>query len=401
MTNSSETSAQPTTDVPSVDYDHHIDSDLRPLWKHMRQTCPVAFSPHHGGFWIASTYDTISEVAHDPQTYSSTYVTVPPQLGIGEMGFPPLTINPPEHGPIKGVLTTAFTVPKVAQLEPMVTGIIDDALDALAGKTSFDASDEFARVVPLLTIARLLGLPAEDDAKFTDWVYRMIELAGEDESFVAGMELLEYFNDKLAERQQQPGTDLISYLIKAEVEGRMLDDAEIILASMALLLAGIDTTWSTLAGAILHLAKHQDHQQALRDHPEAIPTACEEFLRYYAPVTVARQATADRQLAGCPVQAGQMVLMPFASANRDETRFENADQLIMDRSPNRHLAFGVGIHRCLGSNLARMELRLALAAFLQRVPHFSLDVSKPMRWSQGQIRGPRALPIIVDASAAG
>ncbi|WP_158085892.1 cytochrome P450 [Mycobacterium arosiense] len=321
-------------------------------------------------------------------------------MGIGDMGMPPLTTNPPEHGPIKGVLTTAFTVPKVAQLEPMVSAIIDAALDAVADKSSFDASHEFARVVPMFTIARLLGLPAEDDAKFTDWVYRMVELAGEDESFVAGMELLEYFNDKLTERQKRPGTDLITYLTQAEADGRMLDDAEIILASMALLLAGIDTTWSTLSAAILHLAKHPDHQQALRDHPEQILTACEEFLRYYAPVTVARQATTDQQLAGCPVQAGQMVLMPFGSANRDETRFENADQLVLDRTPNRHLAFGVGIHRCLGANLARLELRLALNAFLQRVPSFSLDVSKPVRWSQGQIRGPRTVPIIVDASAA-
>jgi cytochrome P450 len=133
----------------------------------------------------------------------------------------------------------------------------------------------------------------------------------------------------------------------------------------------------------------------LRDNPDMMVAAVEEFLRFYAPVTVAREATGDVQLQGCPVTAGQMVLLPFASANRDANVFDDPDELILDRTPNRHLAFGLGIHRCLGTNLARLELRMALSAFLRRVGPFSLDPDGTVEWAIGQIRGPRTVPLIV------
>lgn len=380
-----------------VEYNHHDDVDILPRLKEMRETCPVAHSPHHGGFWIASTHAAISEVVHDPKSYSSKFVTVPRHEAIGDLAMPPLTMDPPEHGPIKRVLTTAFTVAKTAQLEPMVIDLVEQTLDAVADKRSFDAADDFARVLPTLTIARLLGLPAEDDVKFADWVHRIIVLAAEDESAIALMEVMEYLAGVVEERQQEPGTDLISYLISAEVEGAKLDDVEIILASVTLLLAGIDTTWRTLSAAIMHLAEHPEQQQTLRDNPDMMVAAVEEFLRFYAPVTVARETTGDVELQGCPVKSGEMVLIPFQSANRDPNAFPDPDELILDRSPNRHLAFGLGIHRCLGTNLARLELRTGLTAFLRRIGPFSLDPDGSVEWARGQITGPRTVPLLVSS----
>lgn len=378
----------------SIDYDHFADVNLFPVWKHLRETCPVAHSDDMEGFWIASRHAEIAAIARDPELFSSRYVTVPPQNLLGDLALPPLTLDPPEHGPIKAVLTSAFTPKRVAPLEPVVREIVVDAIGMFATKGACDASHEFARVVPLYTIARLLGLPKEDDPKFTDWVHRAIELQGTDESLIAGFEVLEYFSELVEQRQASPGEDFVSYLTQAEIDGEPMADSDIILSSMSVLLAGIDTTWSVLGFAIKHLAEDQELQQRLREDPGLIESAREEFLRFYAPVTVARQATRDTERGGCPIKAEEMVLIPFPSANRDPEAFPDPDTFDVERSPNKHVAFGLGVHRCLGVNLARLELSIALEELLARIPQWRLDPAGEVRWAVGQIRGPRALPIL-------
>jgi cytochrome P450 len=162
-----------------------------------------------------------------------------------------------------------------------------------------------------------------------------------------------------------------------------------------LLLAGIDTTWSAIGSSIWHLASHPHDRSRLVDDPALLPTAMEEFLRAYAPVTMARLVVADMEWNGCPMKADDWVLLPFPAANRDPEVFERADEVVIDRVHNRHAAFGLGIHRCIGSNLARMELRTALECWLQRYPDFSLADPEAVSWSGGQIRGPRLLPVRV------
>ena len=158
-----------------------------------------------------------------------------------------------------------------------------------------------------------------------------------------------------------------------------------------LLIAGIDTTWSAIGAALWHLAEHPADAARLRADPALMPTAIEEFLRAYAPVTMAREVVADATVAGCPMKAGNMVLLSFPAANRDPAMFPDPDRVILDRAENRHAAFGLGIHRCVGSNLARMELTVAVETFLQRVPAFRM--AGPARWAVGTVRGPRALPM--------
>jgi len=166
-----------------------------------------------------------------------------------------------------------------------------------------------------------------------------------------------------------------------------------------LMVAGIDTTWSSIGSSIWHLAQHPSDLQRMVNEPELLPTAIEELLRMYAPVTMARIVSQDTEIGGCPVKRGESVLLPFPAANRDPEVFPDADKVIIDREENRHVAFGLGIHRCLGSNLARLELRVAVEVFIQRFPKFELADPSSVTWSLGQVRGPRKLPVRITQRA--
>jgi len=205
-----------------------------------------------------------------------------------------------------------------------------------------------------------------------------------------------YFADVIAQRRSTPRDDLVSYLVGATIEGEPLAESHILGTLRLLLIAGIDTTWSAIGSCLWHLARNPEDRRRLVADPALIPSAVEEFLRAYAPVTMAREVIKDTEIGGCSFKEGQMVLLSFPSANRDPAMFPDADRIVIDRTMNRHIAFGVGIHRCIGSNLARMEITVALEEWLARIPEFSLDPTVPMKWSEGTVRGPRLLPILFD-----
>ena len=214
----------------------------------------------------------------------------------------------------------------------------------------------------------------------------------------AEQEISEYFARQIAARRQRPGEDLVSFLIEARhPNGEMFSDRQVLGALRLLLIAGIDTTWSAIGASLWHLATHPDDRKRLVREPELIDTAIEEFLRAYAPVTMAREVVADTELSGCSMRNGEMVMLSFPAANRDPRKFADADTVRIDRTENPHVAFGLGIHRCIGSNLARMEMRIALAEWLKRIPDFALDRTRPMTWSEGAVRGPRLLPIVIES----
>jgi cytochrome P450 len=193
------------------------------------------------------------------------------------------------------------------------------------------------------------------------------------------------------QRTQKPGDDLISYLIKARHNGQPLAPENVIGSLRLLLIAGIDTTWSGIGSCIWHLATHAEDRRRLVKEPQLMPTAIEEFLRAYAPVTMAREVVKETTIDGCTFKPGEMVLLSFPAANRDPAMFPDADKVLIDRKENRHAAFGLGIHRCVGSNLARMEMTIAVEELLKRIPEFELN--GPVTWSEGTVRGPRQLPI--------
>jgi len=210
----------------------------------------------------------------------------------------------------------------------------------------------------------------------------------------ASAEMTAYFSARMTDRRTSPRDDLISYFVHARIDGEMMTEQHINGTLRLLLIAGIDTTWSAIGSCLWHLAGHPADRERLLAQPELMPFAVEEFLRAYAPVTMAREVVADTQINGCTFKAGQMVLLSFPAANRDPAVFADADRVIIDRKENRHAAFGLGIHRCVGSNLARMEIRVALQEWLARIPAFRLDPGGAVKWSEGTVRGPRRLPVL-------
>jgi cytochrome P450 len=215
------------------------------------------------------------------------------------------------------------------------------------------------------------------------------------------MELFEYLRAQIDDHIADPRDDLISLLLDSELEGRKLDPFQVGRTIALLLIAGIDTTWSAIGASLWHLAKTPADRERLVAEPDLLPTAMEELLRAYAPVTMARLVREDMDWNGCPMKAEEWVLLAFPSANRDPAAFDRPNEVIIDREENRHAAFGLGVHRCAGSHLARMELRVALEVWLENFPGFELADPEAVRWSGGQVRGPRVLPIRVTGRGSG
>ena len=265
-----------------------------------------------------------------------------------------------------------------------------------------DAALQYSQHIPVMVIARMLGLPVEDGDKFRGWVNLVLSGIGEErteERMQKFMEFNEYLAYHVTDHKENPREDLISFLLNAEIFGEKLSLEHAVGTVILLLIAGIDTTWSGIGSSLWHLATNSVDRRRLVENPDMIPTAVEEFLRAYAPVTMARVVKEDMEFHGVQMKKEDWVLLPFPAANRDDKQFANAHEVVIDREENRHAAFGLGIHRCLGSNLARLEMNVAVEVFLQRFPDFSVDANEMVTWSTGQVRGPRTLPFVVNARA--
>jgi cytochrome P450 len=208
--------------------------------------------------------------------------------------------------------------------------------------------------------------------------------------------MVAYFAEQIESRKKHPTDDLISTLMNARGEdGQPLTDLHVQGALRLLLVAGLDTTWSAIGSSLWHLAQTPADRARLVAEPELLPTAIEEFLRAFSPATSGREVMKETTVSGCPMKPGNTVLLSFPAANRDPAVFPDADKVIIDRKENRHVAFGVGIHRCVGAHLARMEMLVAIEEWLKRVPDFRLDSSGEITWSEGSVRGPRQLPLLL------
>ncbi len=241
----------------------------------------------------------------------------------------------------------------------------------------------------------MLGFPEEDIEHFFEMVHIIMEgIDHPEEERIIEFEPVEaYFVAQMEDHLDNPRDDLTSYLLNVELDGQNLALEHVFGTMVLILVAGIDTTWSAIGSAIWHLAQNPDDLARLVNEPDLMPVAIEEFLRFYAPVTMARLVKHDMEYQGCPMKEDDWILLGFPAANRDPVAFKDADKFIIDRAENRHVAFGLGIHRCAGSNLARLEMRVALEEFIKRYPRFELAEPDAVTWAPGQIRGPRNLPI--------
>ena len=300
------------------------------------------------------------------------------------------------------LLLPAFSAKRIATLKPFTRQLCAELLAAVATKTEFDAAVEYAQHIPLQVIVRMLGFPQEDADIFRRFIRMILEdvdaTAEERQAQQDEGELDAYMDARIAEHLAEPQDDLTSFLLDAELDGNKLQREHVRGTMVLLMIAGIDTTWSAIGASLWHLAQHPEDRRRLAREPRLIDTAMEELLRSYAPVTMARLVAKDFEFHGCPMTEGDWVLLPFPAANRDPAIFSDADQVQLDRAENRHAAFGLGIHRCLGSHLARMELRVALEEWMKRYPDFELTDPDAVTWSAGQVRGPRSVPVRILAA---
>ncbi|MHB8463410.1 MAG: cytochrome P450 [Acidimicrobiales bacterium] len=395
----------PVTDW-ATDFDHTDEvwaADPYAILDDLRQTCPVAHSDRYGGVWLPTRYEDVAAVAYDTDRFSSRSVIVSefraPLMLAPEGIAPPISSDPPFHKEARRLLLPIFSPQAIEALEPSTRAYCEELVDALRGRPVIDAAEEYAQHIPVRVIANMLGLPLEDADVFRGFVNHVLEgVSLPMEQRAQGMiALFGYLQGHIDDHVANPRDDLITYLLNAELDGKQLDPFQVVRTIGLLLIAGIDTTWSAIGASLWHLAANPADRERLVADRDLLPVAMEELLRAYAPVTMARLVKEDMDWNGCPMKAEEWVLLSFPSANRDRDEFDDADRVILDREPNRHAAFGLGVHRCAGSHLARMELRVALEVWLDAFPDFALADPDAVRWSEGQVRGPRTLPVTIGA----
>ena len=390
----------------ATDFDHTDPgwvADPYPIWAELRETCPVAHSDRYGGTWLPVRHQDIAAVAYDTEHFTSRQVVVsearpgpldlPAPIGVA----PPITSDPPFHALARRLLLPAFGPKPIAALEPFTRELCRELLDTTTGQDTFDAAIEYAQHIPVRVIVKMLGFPQEDADLFRHFIHLIIEDVDVPEEVRRERqqdgEIGHYIEARINEHLEHPRDDLTTFLLEAELDGNKLAPEHVAGTMVLLMVAGIDTTWSAIGASLWHLATHPEDRRRLVEQPELLPMAVEEFLRAYAPVTMARLVAKDFEFQGCPMREGDWLLLPFPAANRDPEAFPDADQVIIDRAENRHAAFGLGIHRCLGSNLARMEMTVALEEWLARYPDFEVTDPAAVTWSAGQVRGPRTIPV--------
>jgi cytochrome P450 len=374
-------------------------ADPYPIQDNLRQRCPIAHTERFGGGWLPTRYEDVAAIAYDTERFSSRSIIMgnfrPPRELAPVGSSPPISSDPPFHHHARKLLLPAFTKSAVGRQEPATRAFCHSLIDSFGGQDVVDAAGDYAQHIPMRVIANMLGFPPEDGPQFREFVENTLEGINlpPDERVDRIDQLLDYLIEQIRDHVDRPRDDLTTFLVNAELFGRKLEADHVAGAMALLLIAGIDTTWSAIGASLWHLARTAEDRARLVADPGLLPTAMEEFLRAYAPVTMARLVKEDMRYHGVDMKADDWILLSFPAANRDSAQFDRAGEVVIDREVNRHAAFGLGIHRCVGSHLARMELRVALEVWLERIPAFTLADPAAVTWSAGQIRGPRTLPL--------
>jgi cytochrome P450 len=376
-----------------VDFDHHSDefnaNELQ-INAELRQKCPVAWNQRYDGFWFLSSYAAVSKAARDGDTFAHKYdpdaddgvdyqgeMGVPrpegqPALGIGE-------VDGPYHLALRHALAPFFSPGAVQNLKPFMEELAHRFLDQKIADGQMDLVLDYASPVPAILTMKLMGLPYDNWQLYANLFHSVMATPQDSAEYADAIgkvpammqEVLEY----AAARRASPKDDVTSFLIQFEFDGRRLTDEQLLNILWNLIAGGVDTTTSQTALTLLHLGTHQDLRQQLIDHPELYRTATDEFLRYFSVnQQLSRTVTRDVTVGGQQLRRNDRAVISWLAANHDEQEFERADEIVLDRSPNRHLAFGLGPHRCIGSHLARLMSEVMVKAVLDRIPDYDVDL---------------------------
>ena len=393
-------------DVAEVDFNHmggpYPAGTYFQMYDELRAKHASFRSTDSQGYWVMTTYDNILGTLQRPDVFSSAAIVVtdpnPPYLWIPEM------LDAPAHGKWRTLLGPFFSPARVATMEARMRQLCAELVDDCAKRQSIDFLTDFASRFPTQIFLELMGLPIEDTDRFLAWEAVILQGNAEldpdrSKAMAAMMEVMGYFAELLELRRREPRDDLISAAVTWQIDGTPISDGELQSFCLLMFMAGLDTVAMQLCWTWLHLASHPEDRQRIVAEPELIPDAVEEFLRVFAFVLPARKVTEDIEWNGCPMKAGDMVLLPLNSSNRDDAEFDSATTVELDRAPRRHLAFGAGPHRCLGSHLARQQLIVAMREWHRRIPDYHLTPGETVVEHGGQL-GVDSLPLTVNPEPA-
>jgi cytochrome P450 len=373
-------------------YSHEDMQDPHTLWSQLRSTCPVAHSDQLDGFWMLTRYEHIRGAALDYATFSNKEVMVPrDRLGAGMQERPPITLDPPRHTAFRQLLLPAFSPGQVARLEPALRQTCRNAVAEITSD-EVDVASAYAKKIPAELICTMMGVPLDIAPTFRAWAKDANEAEDINVAVEAGVKMMQWVDGVIAEQIAQPREGLVTALINSESEGRRLTRQELAGSIVLIMLGGLDTAWSVISSMLWHLGQHPEDRQRLAADPSLAPTAVEEYLRFFSPLNLARITNTATTVDGVEIGQDESVLLCYASANRDPDVFFDPDRVVIDRAPNRHMAFGVGPHRCIGSNIARLELRVALQEWMAAFPDFELTDPHAVHWTLGQVWGPTSVP---------
>ncbi|MFE6910000.1 cytochrome P450 family protein [Streptomyces erythrochromogenes] len=389
-------------------------ADPFPLYRELREEGPVRRVVAAGGLdaWLVTRYEDGLAALSDSRLSSDVRDASDPRLLAQLPGTEResmlsnmLRSDPPDHTRLRRLVSKAFTARRVAEMRPRIQAVTDRLLDAIAPAGRADLVADLALPLPVTVIGELLGVPADDRLDFQRWTDRMIMRGAEppDPAVVneAWQHMRAYVTGLIRDKRAHPGDDLLSGLITARDEEQRLSEDELIAMVFLLLAAGYITTVNLIGGGIAMLLAQPDQLDLLRSEPELLGSAVEEFLRYDGPVNpgIARFAREDVEIAGTAIPRGATVLIASAIADRDPARFPDPDRLDITRQDNAHLAFGHGVHYCLGAPLARLEGQIAIGTVLRRLPGLALAVAPDeIRWRPGGLRGPLSLPVTFETA---
>ncbi len=378
----------------------------------LRRETPVAWCETDGfpAFWAITRYDDIVRISKDPKTFINRkgFMIFPKdQFDEGEQvpSHHVLNMDPPEHRDYRGTLSGLFTPRSTERWRPMVERVVDQIFDRIAGRDEIDFVTEVSAVMPIAVIATMLGIPPEDHERFFRWTNQAIgptdpeyqEGSVRETAFKAREANFRYFAEMVKTRRAEARDDIVSVLVDAKVDGEPMPDFELLSFLFLLVVAGNETTRNAATGGYLALLEHPEQLEALRADRSLLRPAVEEILRWTSPVVhMARTVAEDVELHGVPIRAGERVTMFYPSANRDEEAFEAPNEFRVDRWPNRHLAFGVGEHVCLGAHLARLELQVLLDRLVDRIDRAEV-LAPPERLHASIIGGIKHAPLRVVA----
>jgi cytochrome P450 len=394
---------------PVVDVDHTSPAyaeQVHAITRDLRSRCPVAFSEHHGGYWLLTDYDSCAQALRDETVFSSHHAAEEIDgIRYGGVNIPEapyqnalVEMDPPEWNVFRRILNPVFAPPRVEELQPRIAEFTAQCIDEVIESGMIDFVLDLANPVPAMVTLLILGLPIDDWAKYAEPTHEVVYTrpgTPEFDKAVAGQQwMFETLYQEIVERRASPRDDVLTELVTAEIDGRTLTDEEIVSMLNTVINGGVDTTTSLLANAIEYLDRDRDTRQLLIDSPELLPSATEEFLRYFSPVQAfSRTVVQHAELAGQHLQRGDRVLLCFGSANRDDAQFPDPDTFVPDRFPNRHVAFGLGKHRCIGSTLARREFAIMLGQVLERMPDYEINRDRTERYpSIGIVNGYITMP---------